>query len=54
MVILCSSVDSLVGNHIWAANGFILVCQVPLLAGLIYMMNDIIALWLGCLCKFEI
>jgi hypothetical protein len=25
-----------------------------LLAGLIYMMNDIIALWLGCLCKFEI
>jgi hypothetical protein len=36
------------------ANGLILVCQVALLAGLIYMMNDIIASWLRCLCKFEI
>jgi hypothetical protein len=33
--ILCSSVDSLVGYHILAPNGFILVCQVALLARLI-------------------
>lgn len=33
--ILCSSVDSLVLYHILAPNGFILECQVALLAGLI-------------------
>jgi hypothetical protein len=33
--ILCSTVDSLVGYHILGPNGFILVCQVALLAGLI-------------------
>jgi hypothetical protein len=35
MFILHSRVDRLVGYHILAANGFILVCQVALLAGLI-------------------